>query len=181
MRPAAIRRCGAIAFNTLSRNNARQRFLRKNLQMPTLIHQRVRDCQLGNYPKTIARVKSGWVVLGDVQFLPGYCLLLPDPVVPDLNAMNEETRKTFLLEMSQVGDAVLAVTGATRINYEMLGNVEPALHAHIFPRNDEETEELKLKPVWFYDWDKARAFDAEEDAPMMAKIREELRSRGLCD
>ena len=47
--------------------------------MPTLIHQRVRDCNLGTYPKAIGRVSSGWVVAGDVQFLPGYCLLLPDP------------------------------------------------------------------------------------------------------
>ena len=41
--------------------------------MPTLIHQRVRDCNLGTYPKAIGRVSSGWVVAGDVQFLPGYC------------------------------------------------------------------------------------------------------------
>ena len=29
---------------------------------------------------------SGWAVLGDTQILPGYSLLLPDLVVPDLNA-----------------------------------------------------------------------------------------------
>ena len=47
--------------------------------------------------------------------------------------MNEVTRKTFFYEMSLVGDALLSVTDAVRINYEMLGNLEPALHAHIFP------------------------------------------------
>lgn len=148
--------------------------------MPTLIHQRVRACQLGTYPKAIARVASGWVVLGDVQFLPGYCLLLPDPVVPDLNAMDDQARAAFLLDMTHVGDAILAVTGATRINYEMLGNVEPALHAHLFPRRSDEPEALKLKPVWFYDWDRERAFDASIDAPMMAKLATELAARGLC-
>ncbi len=55
--------------------------------MPTLIHKRVRLCQSGDYPKAICRLSSGWVVLGDVQFLRGYSLLLPDPVVPHLNAM----------------------------------------------------------------------------------------------
>ncbi len=147
--------------------------------MPTLIHERVRACQQGSYPKLIAKVSTGWVVMGDVQFLPGYCLLLPDPVVPDLNAMSIETRQAFLLEMSQVGDAVLAATGAVRINYEMLGNVEPALHAHIFPRREDEPETLRLKPVWFYDWEAARAFDPEQDSAMMQRIKAELEKLGL--
>jgi hypothetical protein len=56
----------------------------------TLIHDRVQDCRDGVNPKVICRVKSGWVVLGDVQFLPGYTLLLPDPVVYDLNALDTE-------------------------------------------------------------------------------------------
>ena len=36
--------------------------------------------------------------------------------------------------MARLGHAVLEVTGALRINYAMFGNVEPALHAHVFPR-----------------------------------------------
>lgn len=147
--------------------------------MPTLIHERVRQCQAGEYPKAICRLSSGWVVLGDVQFLRGYSLLLPDPVVPHLNAMDEETRKTFLHEMSVLGDVILEITGAVRINYEMLGNVEPALHAHVFPRFDDEAEELKLKPVWFYDWDNAPEFDAARDQEIMQAIAEKLEQRGL--
>lgn len=147
--------------------------------MPTLIHKRVRDCQTGNYPKQICRLSSGWVVLGDVQFLAGYCLLLPDPVVADLNDMNAEKRKTFLLEMSILGDVILEITGALRINYEMLGNIEPALHAHLFPRYEDEAEELRLKPVWFYDWENAPAFDEERDRPLMQKIENGLRQRKL--
>jgi hypothetical protein len=79
--------------------------------MPTLIHQRVRQCQTGDYPKAICRLSSGWVVLGDVQFLRGYSLLLPDPVVPHLNAMDEAGRKNFLFEMSVVGDVILEDAG----------------------------------------------------------------------
>ena len=147
--------------------------------MPTLIHERVRQCQSGEYPKAICRLSSGWVVLGDVQFLRGYCLLLPDPVVPHLNAMDEETRKNFLYEMSVLGDVVLEITGAVRINYEMLGNIEPALHAHIFPRFEDEPKELKLKPVWFYDWDNAPVFDADHDREIMQTIAAKLEQRGL--
>lgn len=147
--------------------------------MPTLIHERVRQCQTGEYPKAICRLSSGWVVLGDVQFLRGYSLLLPDPVVPHLNDMDADTRKVFLYEMSVVGDVVLEITGAVRINYEMLGNVEPALHAHIFPRFEDEPEELRLKPVWLYDWDAAPAFDAIRDREIMQAIAEGLERRGL--
>ncbi len=140
--------------------------------MPTLIHERVRQCRAGTNPKTICRVSSGWVVLGDVQFVRGYSLLLPDPVVPDLNAMTMDARQRFLSEASVVGDALLAVTDAVRINYEMLGNLEPALHLHMFPRYDDEPESLRTKPVWFYDWEAAPPFDAARDAELMAAIRE---------
>jgi diadenosine tetraphosphate (Ap4A) HIT family hydrolase len=117
--------------------------------------------------------------LGDVQFLRGYSLLLPDPVVPHLNEMDPEARKVFLYEMSVVGDVILEITSAVRINYEMLGNIEPALHAHIFPRFEYEPDELKLKPVWFYDWDNAPEFDASRDRELMEAIAEGLERRGL--
>ncbi len=147
--------------------------------MSTLIHKRVEQCRAGEYSKAICRLSSGWVVLGDVQFLRGYSLLLPDPVVPHLNAMDAKARKTFLYEMSVVGEVILELTAAVRINYEMLGNVEPALHAHIFPRFDSEPEELRLKPVWFYDWDNAPTFDASRDREIMRCIGEGLEHRGL--
>jgi diadenosine tetraphosphate (Ap4A) HIT family hydrolase len=71
--------------------------------------------------------------------------------VPDLNALTMEGRTTFLQDMNILGDALLEVTGATRINYEILGNREAALHAHVFPRFATEPEEKRCKPVWFYD------------------------------
>ena len=48
--------------------------------MSTLIHRRVKAANLGKNPTVICQMRSGWVVLGDVQFLP-------DPVVEDLNAL----------------------------------------------------------------------------------------------
>jgi diadenosine tetraphosphate (Ap4A) HIT family hydrolase len=147
--------------------------------MPTLIHQRVRECRSGTYPKSICRINSGWVVLGDVQFVRGYCLILPDPVVADLNQLNTDDRKTFLYEMSIVGDVLLEITPAQRINYEIIGNVEPALHAHIFPRYRDEPEDLRLRPVWFYDWDNAPAFDPERDLSLMEVISEHLQKRNI--
>ena len=104
---------------------------------------------------------------------------MPDPVVANLNELSEQRRKTFLWEMSVVGDVILEVTGASRINYEMIGNVEPALHAHIFPRYENEPDNLKLKPVWFYNWENARAFDESQDSEMMQSIAEGLKAKAL--
>jgi diadenosine tetraphosphate (Ap4A) HIT family hydrolase len=147
--------------------------------MPTLIHQRVRECRSGTYPKRICQVRAGWVVLGDVQFLRGYSLVLPDPVVPDLNALDEPRRRDFLLAMAAVGDVLLETTGALRINYEILGNQEPALHGHVFPRFRDEPPELRTRPAWFYDWSAAPPFDAERDRELMQQIADGLRKRGL--
>lgn len=142
--------------------------------MRTAIHDKVERARRSENPQVIARVPSGWAVLGDVQFLRGYSLLLPDPVVPDLNALAGEARAAFLRDMALLGDAVLEVTRARRINYEILGNVEPALHAHVFPRYESEPEERRKAPVWFYDWKSAPPFDAPRDAAVMREIREAL-------
>ena len=46
----------------------------------TAIHRRVAACRAGADPTLVARLDSGWVVMGDPQVITGYCLLLPDPV-----------------------------------------------------------------------------------------------------
>ena len=144
--------------------------------MPTFIHRQVEAARRGVLPTAVVRLSSGWVVLGDRQVLRGYCLLLPDPVVPHLNALNGAARRQFLDDMARVGDAVLKVTGAVRINYEMLGNLEPALHAHIVPRYRDEAVELITRPFWFYDWDRAPVFEAQRDRELIQRLAEELRT-----
>ena len=128
---------------------------------PTAIHRQVEAAQRGELPCLIARMLSGWAVLGDPQITRGYCLLLPDPVVPDLNALSGVGRRQFLDDMAALGDAVLAVTGAERINYEILGNVEPALHAHVIPRHATEAPHLRRQAVWLHDWRVAPPVDPE--------------------
>jgi len=145
--------------------------------MPTAIHRQVAACHAGTNPRAICRLKSAWLVLGDPQIVRGYCLLLPDPVVPHLNALSLEARQCFFGEMAAVGDVLLALTDAARINYEMLGNLEPALHAHLFPRYHDEPEGERSRPIWLLDWDKAPAFDAAQEAPLMAAIRAGVKGR----
>jgi diadenosine tetraphosphate (Ap4A) HIT family hydrolase len=147
--------------------------------MTTLIHQRVEAARARTNPTVISRVPSGWVVLGDVQFLRGYSLLLADPVVSDLNSLDEERRMRFLQDMVILGDALLEVTGAYRINYEILGNTEAALHVHVFPRYMTEPEELRKGPVWYYDREYRLSikFDADRDKELMQQIAKAIQWR----
>jgi diadenosine tetraphosphate (Ap4A) HIT family hydrolase len=145
--------------------------------MTTLIHQRVELARKGENPTMLCKMESGWAVFGDVQILNGYCLLLPDPVPPSLNALSIPEREKFLRDMSIIGDALLEVTGAARVNYEILGNSDKALHAHIIPRYDAEPEELSRGPVWFYDWAKAPRFDPQKHKALMDKIAAAIRER----
>ena len=142
--------------------------------MPTAIHRRVEGCRAARDPTCIARLPSGWAVLGDPQVIEGYCLLLPDPVVPHLNAMPAAAQAAFLADMARLGQAVLAETGAVRINYAMFGNLEPALHAHVFPRRDDEPEALRTAHPWAWDWSRGRAFDAGIDAARLERLRRRL-------
>ncbi|AZC37123.1 HIT family protein [Pseudomonas chlororaphis] len=135
-----------------------------------LISQRVELARNGANDKVICRMASGWAVMGDVQFLPGYCLLLPDPVVPSLNDLDAEARATYLLDMARMGDAVLQATGALRMNYEILGNSEPELHCHIFPRYSSEPEQNRKMPVWFYDWKTAIPYAEETHGDLRKRI-----------
>lgn len=143
--------------------------------MSTIIHERVQLANLGKNPFAIIKLKSGWVVAGDVQPLEGYCLLLSDPVVPDLNSLDEIERSQYCLDMIRVGDALLKATNAYRINYETWGNLDPALHTHIVPRYMAEPRDFRISPACkVYDWKTARAFDAKADQFFVEKMRELL-------
>jgi diadenosine tetraphosphate (Ap4A) HIT family hydrolase len=142
--------------------------------MTTSIHRRVDALRAGRDPAFVARLVSGWAVLGERQFLPGYCLLLPDPVVPTLNALHGDDRAAFLADMASLGDAVLAVTRAVRINYAIYGNLDPALHAHVIPRFSDEPPALKHAQPWAYDWDAAPAFDLDLHRDLRDRIHAAL-------
>jgi diadenosine tetraphosphate (Ap4A) HIT family hydrolase len=145
--------------------------------MTTAIHKQVEEARAGTLARVIGRLPSGWAVLGDPQILPGYCLLLPDPVVGQLNDLTGSARRQFLEDMSRLGDAVLIATGAERVNYEILGNVEPALHAHVIPRYSWEPEESRRRPVWLHDWEAATRFDVERDADLLRRLADTLPGR----
>ncbi|MEU4062246.1 diadenosine tetraphosphate hydrolase [Streptomyces wedmorensis] len=99
---------------------------------------------------------SGFAAIGDVQFLPGYSVLLVDvPDVQRLSDLPRAKRLSFLSDMDQFGEAVERVCrrldpAFRRINLEILGNSDPFLHAHIWPRYEWEPGDVVGRPVWLY-------------------------------
>ena len=67
-----------------------------------------------------------------------------------------------------------AVVVALRINYEILGNVEPELHPHVFPRYAHEPDERRRAPVWFYDWKTAPPYSPSGHGALREAIRRAL-------
>ncbi|PVC69595.1 diadenosine tetraphosphate hydrolase [Streptomyces sp. CS081A] len=110
----------------------------------------------GENPTVLRRLDASFAVIGDVQFLPGYSVLLvDDPEVRRLSELPRARRLTFLTEMDRLGEAVERACrrldpAFRRVNLEILGNTDPFLHAHVWPRFDWEPADLVGKPVWLY-------------------------------
>ena len=117
--------------------------------MPSF-QERVEAARAGTNPALICRMPTGWAALCDLQYLRGYTILLADPLVASLNDLDESGRARFLGDMARLGDALLEVTGAARINYAIAGNTDPFLHAHIVPRFADEPEALRHNHPWAY-------------------------------
>jgi diadenosine tetraphosphate (Ap4A) HIT family hydrolase len=115
---------------------------------------RVGSALRGENPLVMARMRSGFAVIGDTQHLPGYSLLLTDdPTVDHLTDLQWERRTQFLFDLSLIGEAVQRVcraNGLRRINYEVLGNAVPRLHGHVHPRYEWEPPDKITGPVWRY-------------------------------
>lgn len=143
------------------------------------VHEGVQMARTGQHPALVCRVPSGWVVLCDMQYLSGYCILLPDPVVASINDLDPQQRAAYLCDMALVGDALLEVTGAWRINYAILGNSDPALHAHIVPRYLSEPEAMRKGLPWSYGPEvmNDRLFDGERDRELIRRLAAAIRKR----
>jgi diadenosine tetraphosphate (Ap4A) HIT family hydrolase len=111
---------------------------------------RIGSAERGENPTVLARMRSGFAVIGDTQFLPGYCLLLAAPTVEHLSDLPFAQRSVYLQDMGLLGEAIMRVCHPLRVNYEILSNYDHYLHAHLFPRYEWEPLARREHPVWLY-------------------------------
>ncbi len=135
--------------------------------------------QSGTNPYFVTERTTGYVVLGDFQYWRGYTLFLCKRHVLDLHELDADFRQTFLQEMSEVAAAVWRAFQPHHLNYELLGNTEPHLHWHLFPRYDGEP--FASKPVWVVDkslrYSETARLSPEELVRMKDRLHTELNSR----
>ncbi|MGN6131402.1 MAG: HIT family protein [Nocardioidaceae bacterium] len=118
---------------------------------------RIGSARAGANPTVLAKLPQSYAVIGDAQYLPGYCVLLvDDPAVDRLTDLPRARRREYLDSMDLLGEAVARACAALdpgfrRMNYEILGNTDAYLHAHLFARYEWEPTERVGGPVWLYD------------------------------
>jgi len=131
----------------------------------------------GENPTVLGRLPEGFAVIGDAQFLPGYCVLLvDDPSVDRLSDLPRARRLRFLESMDRLGMAVERACRERdpqfrRMNYEILGNTDAYLHAHVRARCQWEPEQYVGGPATSYP---AERFSAPETA--LGSQHDELRA-----
>ena len=134
---------------------------------------RIGSALRGENPTVISRLPGSFAVMGDPQWLPGYCVLLADdPDVRQLSDLARPAQLTYLASLALLAEAVEAAcrdrdASFRRVNLEILGNQDNFLHAHVWPRYDWEPPDLVHKPVWLYPtehWsDPATALGSQHD------------------
>ena len=130
----------------------------------------------------MARMPTGFAVIGDTQQLPGYCVLLyEDAMIDHLTDLPRPRRAEFLLDLALLGEAVETAcrpNGLRRINYEVLGNSMSVLHGHVHARYDWEPADKVGGPVWRYPnqerYSDAHVYDERRHGELRAQITAEL-------
>jgi len=112
--------------------------------------RRIESIEKGENPFFVKELKTGYVVLGDIQRFKGYTLFLCKECATELHFLDKEFRKEFLNEMSMVAEAVYNAFKPEKLNYELLGVGNGVhMHWHIFPRRTGDTP--AAGPVWRLD------------------------------
>jgi diadenosine tetraphosphate (Ap4A) HIT family hydrolase len=134
------------------------------------IIDRIRDRSFSDF---IAELPRSWLILGDAQFYRGYCLLLAKRHAAEPYLLPRGEAHELLDEMLATGRAISAVVAPLKLNYECLGNQQPHVHWHIFPRFADDPR--RLEPVWLRP-EHERKVSLEDSARhgLIAALRREL-------
>jgi diadenosine tetraphosphate (Ap4A) HIT family hydrolase len=106
----------------------------------------IERCRAGDFADFVAELPHSFVILGDAQFYRGYCVVLARRHVNEIHLMPADESRALFDETVAVGRAIALTTRPLKLNYECLGNLEPHVHWHVFPRV--ETDAMRAAPIW---------------------------------
>jgi len=104
------------------------------------------------------------------QYVKGYCVLICHKHVREPYELTANERTTFFEDMCRVGVALECAFGADKMNFEILGNAVPHLHAHIKPRYYGDS--APSRPIWVDA--QTVTLTADEYAARIALIKQHL-------
>lgn len=82
----------------------------------------------------IANFESGALCHYSDREFAGRCVLALREHAEHLEALSPEALNQLMQDVRRAGQAIRKATGATRINYAVLGNAAPHIHVHLIPR-----------------------------------------------
>jgi diadenosine tetraphosphate (Ap4A) HIT family hydrolase len=85
-------------------------------------------------PFVVHEFKNSFLLVGEHQTFPGYCVLVLKNHVTELFELDTPTQVEFLKELVASTKALKTTFSADKINVASYGNMTPHLHWHIFPR-----------------------------------------------
>jgi len=110
--------------------------------------------------------------LYDDDRYPGRCILVYKDHREDFETLDPAEAREFLEDMQRAARAIRAATGADRMNFAVLGNAVPHLHAHLIPRI-RKGDPIPSKSPWSHP-DPAGSLAPVDRAKLIAAIQREL-------
>jgi diadenosine tetraphosphate (Ap4A) HIT family hydrolase len=110
------------------------------------ICQGIATIRAGQFRDFVAELPHSFVILGDAQFYRGYCILFARHHATELHLMPPGEARALFDEAVAVGTAIAQVVKPWKLNHECLGNTEPHVHWHVFPRS--ASDPLARAPIW---------------------------------
>jgi len=127
----------------------------------------------GAFPDFVAELPHSFVILGDRQFYRGYCIAFAKLHATELHLMPPAEARALFDETVAVGEAIAAVVKPVKLNHECLGNAEPHVHWHIFPRY--AGDPMRHAPIWVRPETEIKIALKERDRDeLVAALRSEL-------
>jgi len=116
----------------------------------------------------IVELEFTYVALYDDGRFPGRCIVSLQDHMEHLHLMSGPLVQRFMEEVQMVGQAIMKVTDAPRINYAILGNAVPHIHAHVFPRQLPDDPKPNGSP-----WSAGKAYPLkpESKADIIARLQ----------
>src|ERR1700756_2968519 len=134
----------------------------------------IERCRADNFADFVAELPHSFVILGDTQFYRGYCVLLAKRHVNEIHLMPPDEARALFDETIAVGRAIALATWPLKLNYECLGNLEPHVHWHVFPRF--EADAMCAAPVWMRpDAERKVALEDSDRRALIRTLAGELR------